>query len=365
MDKIKPVYGMINFGPERELATASFGYIHRDIEDIKHQFIRLGFHLYECQQMGYYKDFGYSDFYEFVAVNFHMEKSAVSRHISLFQRFSHKNGSTGTMFLDEKYEGYSYSQLCEMVTLSDNKMQKIKPDMTVAQIRDMKKSWKNTSAVTAVATSQQKQKKVRCSEMPSLVCHINEIQKAHFLKNGETTGCAGCCSCCTERGKCEYTCGYGMYKYLSGMTAMKQEKTVDKAEKSTLGTLPEGREDDIVQTVEYQEITQPELPVLKNNEQRKEFIDQYQFWPVWVDTPQTGERYYKYELEENVKLVVKAVLCRKYLGYDPKTGKNKYEQDKTFGAEEYYLFKGEMSAYEARANKSVLIDYLKEYQKKK
>lgn len=123
--------------------------------------------------------------------------------------------------------------------------------------------------------------------------------------------------------------------------------------------------DDIVQTIEYQEVTQPELPALKNNEQRKEFIDQYQSWPVWVDIPQTGERYYKYELEGNVKLAVKATLCRKYLGYDSKTGKNKYEQDKTFGAEEYYLFQGDMSAYEAKASKSVLVDYLKECQKKK
>ena len=352
-DKVKPVYGLINFGPERELAKASFEYIQRDIEDIKRQFIRLGFHLNECCQMEYYKDFGYSDFYEFVAKNYHMDKSAVSRHISLFKRFCKKSGFVNTMYLEDKYEDYSYSQLCEMVSLPDDKMQQIKPDMTIAQIRDMKKSWKNVSSTTAVAMSQQEKKTVYCKGMPSIVCNIEEIQKAHFLKNGNIEGCVGCCVCCLKRGKCEYTCGYGWYKYLSET----QGETSKSLESKTV------QEDDIVQTVEYQEVTQPELPVLKNNDQRKEFINQHQSWPVWVDIPQTGERYYKFELKNDVKLVVKVTLRRKYLGYDSKARKNKYEQDKTFGAEEYYLFKGDMSAYEAKANRSVLIDYLKEYQK--
>lgn len=42
----------------------------------------------------------------------------------------------------------------------------------------------------------------------------------------------------------------------------------------------------------------PELPLLKNNDQRAAFIDAYETWPIWIETKETGERYYRYDLSE-------------------------------------------------------------------
>lgn len=53
-------------------------------------------------------------------------------------------------------------------------------------------------------------------------------------------------------------------------------------------------------------IEQPELPVMKNNDQRKDFIDAYTTWPIWIDIKETGERYYRYEFpEQGTAIVVK------------------------------------------------------------
>lgn len=273
MSEIQPVYGMFNLREKRELAEASYEYITNDVNDMKTNAIRFGFHLMECKENKYYEDYGFNNFYEFVEKNWKLEKSAVSRYINLFMEFSLCQNGQHKMFLDNKYEGYSYSQLSEMLPLSSNQRKQIKPEMTVTEIRELKKSWKKKDKVVVEknATSQQ--------------------------------------------------------------------------------------QEEIVLDVEYQEIA--ELPTLKNDNQRKEFIENYSSWQIWIDLPQTGERYWKYELDNGIKLVVKAVLRKAYLGYQ-----KGYSEEKTFGAEEYYLFENDKSAYEAKTNKSGLVQFLKDYQKK-
>ena len=60
---------------------------------------------------------------------------------------------THTMYLDEKYQDYSYSQLCEMLGMSDEQRRQVRPDMTVKEIRELKKNVSRN--VSRVATSQQ------------------------------------------------------------------------------------------------------------------------------------------------------------------------------------------------------------------
>ncbi len=487
-EEIKPVYGLINFHETREMAEGSFEYIYRDILDIKSNFIRLGFHLAECRDMEYYHDYGYSDFYEFVDKNFHMDKSEVSRCINVFMAFSGTSGEYGTthgMWLDDKYKDYSYSQLKEMLSLDEKKRQQIKPEMTIKQIRDLKKKW--SGKVPEVATSQQ-QKEVFCTSFPGIVCNIEEVMKKHFTKNGNIEGCAGCCRSCLCVKSCKYVCGVGLYTrnyigledHLDKKDQTLEPETVEE-KTSAYGTSKrvypdddsfnvvgcEGDHDcfdcsmdcdirqkncycreaplsnpfdcttvnvlknlqsevgnkcqfvnrdlaiqkagqipdpcckfcedkcgyrcnrsvqqnyeeelkvDIVQTVEYQEVQQPEevkqpeLPVLKNNEQRKDFIDGYRSWPVWIDQQLTGEKYYRYDLSNKVAIVVK--VNRKHAWKDYKES-NDYE----YAAEQYYLLgikttwssKGtkivedeSRTFYECNTNKTALVDYLKEYQK--
>jgi len=131
------------------------------------------------------------------------------------------------------------------------------------------------------------------------------------------------------------------------------------------------RQDDEPEEPEYPE--QPELPLLKNNDQRAAFIDAYETWPIWIETKETGERYYRYDLSEKAAIVVKVYWKHSWESY-------KESKDYEYGAQQYYLMgvksewcKGKnvyvqddtRSFYECSTNRSALVEYLKDFQKSK
>lgn len=118
---------------------------------------------------------------------------------------------------------------------------------------------------------------------------------------------------------------------------------------------------------------QPELSILKNNDQRAAFIDAYETWPIWIETKETGERYYRYDLSEKAAIVVKVYWKHSWESY-------KESKDYEYGAAQYYLLgvksewhKGKnvyvedesRTFYECGTNRSALVEYLKDFQKSK
>lgn len=49
---------------------------------------------------------------------------------------------------------------------------------------------------------------------------------------------------------------------------------------------------------------QPPLPVMKNNDQRKEWLRKYKEWGLWYTDEHIGVRYYKYDFENGTRLIV-------------------------------------------------------------
>lgn len=140
-------YGLFDLREEREMARSSLKYIYADMTDIKWSYFKLGFHLHEFRQCKYYEDFGFTSFEEFCEANFELDKGAVSRCINVFLMASAYNDKVyvmGTethgcaMEISDKFKAYNYSQLCEMLPLSDKQRNKIKPEMTIKQIREIK-----------------------------------------------------------------------------------------------------------------------------------------------------------------------------------------------------------------------------------
>ncbi len=150
MSELKIKYGLFNLREERELARGHFEYIARDVADIKQNYVKLGFHLREFRDFQYYEDFGFDDFYEFVEVNFGLDKSAVSRCISVWYRFADYDSVSHSrkMWLSDKWKDFSYSQLCEMLPLDDEQTRVVSPKMTVKEIREYKKNLKKGNATS-------------------------------------------------------------------------------------------------------------------------------------------------------------------------------------------------------------------------
>lgn len=111
---------------------------------------------------------------------------------------------------------------------------------------------------------------------------------------------------------------------------------------------------------------QPPLPVMKNNDQRKEWLRNYKDWGIWYKDEHIGATFYKYEFENGACLIVEAYTV-------PKT-KWSVEHDSAY----YHLVKGPeqkekdgipkwtvSSQYSRWANSETeLVEFLKEIQRK-
>ena len=104
---------------------------------------------------------------------------------------------------------------------------------------------------------------------------------------------------------------------------------------------------------------QPELPLLKNDKHRAEFIDAYEEWPLWIDNQEIGEKYYRYELPDGTSFVVKTYHS---MLYDYKAGTGmRYKEG--YGRNEQYILEPGKFFRDCSANRSAMIEKLKELQK--
>lgn len=104
---------------------------------------------------------------------------------------------------------------------------------------------------------------------------------------------------------------------------------------------------------------QPELPPLRNNDQRAAFIDAYETWTLWIDNQETGERYYRYDLQDGTSFVIKTYHS---MLYDWKADvAMRYKEG--YGANEEYLLEPGKFFRDCRTNRTTLIEKLKEIQK--
>lgn len=68
---------------------------------------------------------------------------------------------------------------------------------------------------------------------------------------------------------------------------------------------------------EPEEAKQPALPVMKNNDQRKAWLRDYQSWGLWYTDEHIGARYYKYDFENGARLI-----AEEYSNYNKFTGED-------------------------------------------
>lgn len=103
---------------------------------------------------------------------------------------------------------------------------------------------------------------------------------------------------------------------------------------------------------------QPELPKMRNNDQRKAFLNNYQTWPVWFEVPQASEVYHRYNLPDGTSIVI----CEYHMWLE---WKEKYsDQDPhSIGTREYLLKPGYHYLHDCLTNRTALVEKLKEVQK--
>lgn len=112
--------------------------IKRSMKRTAAEVVRLGFFLRKMMDEQLYLVY-YTDFDSYLQEELHIDYSKANRFMNINKKFSFAGNS---MMVDEKYEEYSQSLLEEMLSMPDGLKEKITPDMTARQAREIKRQAK-------------------------------------------------------------------------------------------------------------------------------------------------------------------------------------------------------------------------------
>lgn len=247
-------FGADIYAPEEvnELARASIGYIESDVMDIKKRYVTLGFHLYEMDQCRYYEDLGYENLYECIEANFAMDKSAVSRCIGVWKAFAAVDGDgSRKMWVDDRYKDFSYSQLTEMLPMSERDRYRISSDMSVKKIREVKQRLKEKKSLENMKPVVEQEKDKISARGTRVNVREDDVVATSQLED-----------------------------------AVKDQPVEIVADQSD-------------------QQRQPDFPDMKNMQEREDFVNTYKDWKVWCRNELTEEVFYRYDLPDGAAIVVK------------------------------------------------------------
>lgn len=437
--------------------------------------VRLGFMLRRMLEDKVYLAM-YDDFDSYLETELHMDYTVATRFIKINKKYSWQGRS---MEVAEEYEDYSQSLLIEMLNMPPELEAKVTPNMTVSQVREIKRQAKQKENKTEppvpekkeviidgeyreieekekVATSQPvsacglpkteypegsslttkrcghnytcfscaadcgiRQEERYCVEAPlgnpfscvtmNVVENLREEMgnSCQFIDQEQAYHRAGdnspvpCCKKCQVQG-CGYRCrraeeferheeeGIPLESKEEligvedeGITTTKHVLETAKVRLHNMLRTPEKfsqkqieQQKIIVAALasmvaelemqipipEPEEPKQPELPVLKNNDQRKEWLANYKEWGLWYRDERIDVNYYKYDFQDGSRLVV-AEYPQRFAYWNSESRDEHY----------YHLLeknkKGYKNVYDEKYRQSTdsetyLVDFLKNLQKK-
>lgn len=337
-------------------------FIRHHLEQAADSFIAIGYGLKHMRDGELYREEGYESIWAFAAVEFGISKSVASRFMSINDRFSLGGNSEK---VDPKYKGFSRSQLQEMLYLTDEQLEQATPEMKVQDIRSMRQPKEDpyfeidgqldletdfpevipeapaTIQQTALRTTLEEtvgedEPEETQEEEPEVVATSQQHEET---ESQDAANRQQNISAKQQSGKhlqdpiLEY--------------AQPEEAELDPIEydRNTLKNMIEDTKNALdlmrdhwikeqpytyarysmrIQAYEMllrvhdeadQEPTeQPELPQMKNNDQRKEWLRDYKPWGVWYTDKHTGSTFYKYDFECGARLVVEEFTSKHYRG---------------------------------------------------
>lgn len=169
--------------PELEKLTNQ---ANETIEDMKKGFVKLGFLLIKIKSNKNLQDV-YSDekcrpckdIYEFAKQEFKLSKAMTSVFMGIARRFGYEVTENR---LRSKYEPYSQTQLQEMLPLSDSQLELVNPDMTIQEIKALKKVRK------VVQLTEQKTDSEKNCGYDQGIALKNDSQRLDFFKRYKDWG---------------------------------------------------------------------------------------------------------------------------------------------------------------------------------
>lgn len=110
--------------------------IQEKLQNMSRDFVAIGYYLKWIRDNELYKQDGYSSIWEFAEDNYGIKRTTASRWMAMNDKFS-EGGNTP--ILAKEFRMFGKSQLQEMLYLDDKQMEEVSPDMTVQEIREVRK----------------------------------------------------------------------------------------------------------------------------------------------------------------------------------------------------------------------------------
>lgn len=165
---------------DKDLIIARIQSLNLDLMDLKTKYILIGSHLIDlipyCKDIWSWKKARYcKNIYELAEHCFNLPKTTTVNIIAITKKFGHMMSTLKT-----EYEEYSFTQLSEMVSLSDEQLKLVNPEMTVQEIRAMKKANKKTGPLTDQRENTQ--------PVTSFLTFKNDTERRYFIDNYDAWG---------------------------------------------------------------------------------------------------------------------------------------------------------------------------------
>ena len=111
-------------------------FIRSNLAGAARNFIAIGYYLKRVRDGELYREDGHETIWDFAMAEYGISKSTASRYMSMNDRFSQGGNSP---LVDDQYKNFDKSKLQEMLSLTDDQMERVTPDNTVQEIRELRK----------------------------------------------------------------------------------------------------------------------------------------------------------------------------------------------------------------------------------
>lgn len=129
MDELSRWYENMTYQEAKDILREKLDYM-------KKNFIAAGYYMKYIRDNELFREDGYESIWEFAEDNYGIKKSTASRWMSMNDKFSQGGNSP---ILAEEFRDFEKSQLQEMLYLDDKQIESVTPDMTVKEIREVRK----------------------------------------------------------------------------------------------------------------------------------------------------------------------------------------------------------------------------------
>ena len=312
-------------------------------------YVAIGYYLRKAREAELYKDGGYASIHEMASSEFGMARQTAEHCMRINEKFSEGGDSPA---LEEAFRKYGKSQLQEMLYLTDEQLENVRPDMTVKDIRNIRKPVEKKAEELEPKPelkqgrkpTEEAEKKVQQARAESEECSMSSKEPEEEpeeqvpgqdsieehpewlpedYEKPKPSIIEGECREVQQEEETEEcsTSSMAEEEELSDLDILKdrlerEKRLLDIALKELGDEDRHTRQQKLIvsalaaavcdlenENIPEEESIQPELPILKNNEQRKEWLRNYKEWGLWYEDKHIGAKYYKYDFQNGACLI--------------------------------------------------------------